>query len=27
MPEDRGMFSTLSVIENLTIAPPQIAQA
>jgi branched-chain amino acid transport system ATP-binding protein len=23
VPEDRGMFSTLSVIENLTIAPPQ----
>lgn len=23
VPEDRGMFATLSVIENLTIAPPQ----
>jgi branched-chain amino acid transport system ATP-binding protein len=23
VPEDRGMFSTLSVFENLTIAPPQ----
>jgi branched-chain amino acid transport system ATP-binding protein len=23
VPEDRGMFGTLSVIENLTIAPPQ----
>jgi branched-chain amino acid transport system ATP-binding protein len=23
VPEDRGMFSTLTVLENLTIAPPQ----
>ena len=27
VPEDRGIFSTLSVIENLTIARPQNAQA
>jgi branched-chain amino acid transport system ATP-binding protein len=27
VPEDRGMFSTLSVIENLTIAKPQNARA
>jgi branched-chain amino acid transport system ATP-binding protein len=27
VPEDRGMFSTLSVLENLTIAPPQNAEA
>ena len=27
VPEDRGMFSTLNVLENLTIAPPQNANA
>jgi len=27
VPEDRGMFSTLTVLENLTIAPPQGAGA
>jgi branched-chain amino acid transport system ATP-binding protein len=27
VPEDRGMFSTLNVLENLTIAPPQNSNA
>jgi branched-chain amino acid transport system ATP-binding protein len=27
VPEDRGMFATLTVLENLTLAPPQNRQA
>ena len=27
VPEDRGMFATLSVLENLTVAPPQNERA